>query len=164
MVPPDRASTDSVPMTPIPKYHPPSLDHPLRSVRRLTDLALDDLGGLVALTESADAEGLPRRTVRIVLLQALYGLHTDAETAEQIRADDDCRGFVGLDPDEAAPSAADCAVARRLVLGISGFGEFLGVLLELLERRGLLANARFAPDGRLLQAAPATGVMLAPGL
>lgn len=147
----------------IPKTNFPYREHPLRTVRRLTDQALDDLGGLVARTESTDADGVPRRKVRMVLLQALYGLRTDAETAEQLRVDDDCRGFVGLDVADPSPSAADCATARRLVLGILGFGEYLCVLLELLERRGLLADARFAPDGGLLQPAPAAGVMRAPG-
>lgn len=129
--------------------------HPLRTVRRLTDQALDDLGGLVAATESADAEGLPRRAVRLVMLQALCGLRSDAEIVQCLSSDDGCRWFVGLGVDANRLSATDCARLRRSVLGIGGFDEFLCVLLSVLERRGLLAHAMFAPDRSVLSGAMA---------
>ena len=57
----------------IPKTNFPYREHPLRTVRRLTDQALDDLGGLVARTESTDADdktvnGLVLRTPRFSAL------------------------------------------------------------------------------------------------
>ena len=124
---------------------------------RVSRAAALAVGGFAVLATGAWAQGDQRVEVTGSMLR-----RTDAETAEQLRVDDDCRGFVGLDVADPSPSAADCATARRLVLGILGFGEYLCVLLELLERRGLLADARFAPDAGLLQPAPAAGVTRVP--
>jgi len=132
----------------------------LRSVRRLVDQALDDLGGLVAASESSDLDDMPRRLVRLVLLQALCGLRSDFDFARRIRDDDACRAFVGLADGDAAPSAVDCARARQRVLGVIGFSEFLGVLLDALARRGALAGTAFAPDRGLLR--PTAGLLLGP--
>lgn len=134
--------------------------NPLYTVRRLVDQALDDLGGLVATTESPQSDGMPRWLVRLVLLQALCGLRSDIDFARRLRDDGACRAFVGLAAENAAPSAVDCARARHRVLSVAGFGEFLGVLLDALARRGALAGTAFAPDRRLLCAA--SGAMLAP--
>lgn len=136
--------------------------HPLSTLRRLTDQALDDLGGLVAPGEAADADGLTRRAVRLVLLQALCGLRADAELARRLCSDEDCRGFVGLPAGTAGPSAADCAQVRHSVLGVQGFAEFLCVLLDIFERRGLLADAMFVLDRGLLRGVSAGGTLLAP--
>lgn len=129
----------------------PPETHALRSVRRLVDQALDDLGGLVAASESPGLDDMPRRLVRLVLLQALYGVRSDLEFARRIHDDDACRAFIGLGDGDAAPSAVDCARARHRVLGVIGFGEFLCVLLDALARRGVLAGTAFAPDRGLLR-------------
>lgn len=137
--------------------------HPLRTVRRLTDQALDDLGGLVAAAESADANGLlPRCSVRLVLLQALCGVRSDIEIAQRLCNDEGCRWFVGLHHDITDLSAADCAQMRRSVLDVDGFDEFLRVLVGMFERRGLLVDATFAPDQGVLRGVLAGSALVSP--
>src|SRR5216683_3328722 len=107
-------------------------DHPLRSLRAMTDEALRDLQPrfhkLYAKTGRPSIA--PEKLLRALLLQALYSVRSERLLMEQLDYNLLFRWFVGLDIDEA----------------------FFQAVLQQARERSLLSDEHFTVDGTLLEA------------
>ena len=98
-------------------------DHPLREIRRLTDVVLASLSG--AFDEMYSAFGrpsiAPEYVLRALLLQAFYSVRSERQLVEQLDYNLLFRWFVGLGMDDAVWSHAVFSKNRqRLMTSRSG--------------------------------------------
>ena len=129
-------------------------DHPLRTIRRITDAALS------ALSPQFDAlyatEGRPsippEQLLRALLLQAFYTVRSERQLMEQLDYNLLFRWFVGLSVDDPVWDPTVFSKNRDRLLGGEIAAGFLAVLLNLPEVRGLLSTEHFSVDGTLIQA------------
>jgi transposase len=129
-------------------------DHPLRTIRRLANSALEEL--------SRDFEGLytafgrpsiaPERLLRAMLLQAFYGVRSERQLMERLDFDLLFRWFVGLGVDEAVWDHSTFSKNRDRLLEGEIAAKFLNALLARPEVKRLLSSDHFSVDGTLIEA------------
>ncbi len=128
--------------------------HPLRGLRRLTDLALSELDR--AFSELYERGGRPsippERLLRATLLQLLYSIRSERQLVERLEFDLLFRWFVGLSADEKVFDASTFSKNRDRLLTQDIAQGFLGSLLALPEVKGLLSAEHISVDGTLLKA------------
>src|SRR5713101_7658761 len=124
-------------------------DHPLRSLRAMTDEALQQLrprfNSLYAKTGRPSIA--PEKLLRALLLQALYSVRSERMLMEQLDYNLLFRWFVGLSMDDAVWDASTFSKNReRMLEGDIAEAFFQGVLGEA--RAGqLLSDEHFTVDG-----------------
>jgi transposase len=129
-------------------------EHPLRSIRVMTDRALRELDShFAALYARGGRPSIaPERLIRAQLVQVLYSVRSERQLMEQLEYNLLYRWFVGLEMDEAVWDVTVFTKNReRLIAG--GIAEQL--LLRVVEqaRAGqLLSEDHFTVDGTLIQA------------
>jgi transposase len=129
-------------------------DHPLRTVRRITDRALAHLSPRFdALYVHFGRPSVPpEQLLRALLLQALYTIRSERQLVEQLDYNLLFRWFVGLGMDDAVWSATTFTKNRdRLLDGDIAAAFFEAVLLHA-ETADLLSDEHFTVDGTLLEA------------
>jgi transposase len=129
-------------------------DHPLRTIRRLANAALNDL--------SRDFDGLytsfgrpsiaPERLLRAMLLQAFYGIRSERLLMERLDFDLLFRWFVGLGVDDAVWDHSTFSKNRDRLLEGEIAAKFLTALLGRPEVKRLLSSEHFSVDGTLIEA------------
>src|SRR4030088_2832452 len=129
-------------------------DHPLRSLRALTDEALRELqpqfNKLYAKTGRPSIA--PEKLLRALLLQALYSVRSERLLMEQLDYNLLFRWFVGLNMDDAIWDVTVFTKNReRLLDGDIAKPVFQAVLQQARER-SLLSDEHFTVDGTLLEA------------
>src|SRR5438067_11826389 len=141
-------------------------DHPLRTIRSLTNAALSvlsrDFAGLYS--------GLGRPSIasemllRAVLLQAFYSVRSERQLMARLEFDLLFRWFVGLGIDDAVWDHSTFAKNRERLLEGAVATRFLATLLAQPRVKRLLSSEHFSVDGTLVQAwasmksvKPATG-------
>src|SRR5581483_4086507 len=129
-------------------------NHPLRSLRAMTDEALQQLqprfNRLYAKTGRPSIA--PEKLLRALLLQALYTVRSERLLMEQLDYNLLFRWFVGLNLDEPVWDASVFSKNReRLLEGEIAEGFFQGVV-EQARARGLLSDEHFTVDGTLIEA------------
>src|ERR1700678_2399617 len=129
-------------------------NHPLRAMRRLTNVALTELDArFSALYEGIGRPSIPpERLLRAVLLQLLYSIRSERQLVERLEFDMLFRWFVGLSIDEKVFDASTFSKNRDRLLTHEIAQKFLSSLLGLPEVKGLLSAAHFSVDGTLLKA------------
>ena len=129
-------------------------NHPLRAMRRLTNVALTELDArFSALYEGIGRPSIPpERLLRAVLLQLLYSIRSERQLVERLEFDMLFRWFVGLSIDEKVFDASTFSKNRDRFLTHEIAQEFLSSILGLPEVKGLLSAAHFSVDGTLLKA------------
>src|SRR6201988_938524 len=129
-------------------------NHPLRTMRRLTNAALAELDArFSALYEGIGRPSIPpERLLRAVLLQLLYSIRSERQLVERLEFDMLFRWFVGLTIDEKVFDASTFSKNRDRLLTHEIAQEFLSSLLGLPEVKGLLSAEHFSVDGTLLKA------------
>jgi len=129
-------------------------DHPLRSIRRLTDRALQGISGeLGKLYSPTGRESVPpERLLRALLLMVLYSVRSERQLMEPLNYNLLFRWFVGLEMDDEVWNVTVFTKNReRLIRGEVSQRLLAAVLAEAREK-DLLSAEHFTVDGTLIQA------------
>jgi transposase len=129
-------------------------DHPLRAVRRMTDLALSRLSEqLAGLYSPLGRRSIaPEKLLRTLLLQVLYSLRSERLLMEQVNYNLLFRWFVGLSMDEPVWDATVFSKNRQRLLDGDIAQAFFSMVMEQAQGRGLLSSEHFTVDGTMLEA------------
>ena len=128
-------------------------DHPLRSIRRLTDRALERIDEeLDKLYASTGRESIPpERLLRALLLMVLYSVRSEQQLMEPLNYNLLFRWFVGLEMDDEVWDVTVFSKNReRLIAGEASQRLLMAVLAEAREKQ-LLSAEHFTVDGTLIQ-------------
>ena len=129
-------------------------DHPLRSLRAMTDEALQQLrprfNSLYAKTGRPSIA--PEKLLRALLLQALYSVRSERMLMEQLDYNLLFRWFVGLNMDEMVWVATVYTKNRDRLLEGDVAEAFFDEVLAEAKTRDLLSDEHFTVDGTLLEA------------
>jgi transposase len=129
-------------------------DHPLRSIRKMTDRALKDLSRKFNAIDATTGRPSipPEKLLRALLLQVLYTVRSERLLAEQLEYNLLFRWFVGLNMDEPVWVPTVFSKNRdRLLDGDIAEKFFHGVLKQAREA-DLLSDEHFSVDGTLMEA------------
>src|ERR1700691_5299343 len=128
--------------------------HPLRSIRAMTDRALERMSS--QLDELYSATGrpsiAPERLIRGLLLQVLYSVRSERQLIEQLDYNLLFRWFVGLEMDEAVWDVTVFTKNRERLIGGGIAEQLLLKVVEQARSRQLLSEEHFTVDGTLIQA------------
>jgi transposase len=129
-------------------------DHPLRTIRRITDRALERLsprfGSLYVQFGRPSIP--PERLLRALLLQALYTIRSERQLMEQLDYNLLFRWFVGLGMDDAVWSPTTFTKNRDRLLDGDVASAFFEAVLIHADTARLLSDEHFTVDGTLLEA------------
>lgn len=129
-------------------------DHPLRTIRRITDRALARLSPRFGrLYVNFGRPSIPpEQLLRALLLQALYTIRSERQLMEQLDYNLLFRWFVGLGMDDAVWSPTTFSKNRDRLLDGDVAGAFFEAVLIHADRERLLSDDHFTVDGTLLEA------------
>jgi transposase len=127
-------------------------DHPLREIRRLTDVVLVSLSG--AFDEMYSVSGrpsiAPEYVLRALLLQAFYSVRSERQLVEQLDYNLLFRWFVGLGMDDAVWNHAVFSKNRDRLLTSEVARRFFAEVNKQAKR--FMSDEHFTVDGTLIQA------------
>ena len=129
-------------------------DHPLRAIRRMTDVILERLSPRFDRLYSTMGRPSipPEKLLRALLLQGLYTVRSERLLIEQLQYNLLFRWFVGLSMDDPIWDATTFTKNRdRLLEGEIATAFFAEVLAEA-KAAGLVSDEHFTVDGTLLEA------------
>jgi transposase len=129
-------------------------DHPLRTIRRLVDGALESLTADFATLYSGMGRPSipPERLLRAMLLQAFYSIRSERQLMERLEFDLLFRWFVGLGVDDPAWDHSTFSKNRDRLLEGEIAAKFLSAVLAQPRVKRLLSTDHFSVDGTLIQA------------
>src|ERR1044072_8020602 len=129
-------------------------DHPLRTIKKLTDKALGSLNKrFEGLYSSMGRPSIaPEMLLRATLLQAFFSIRSERMLMEQISYNLLFRWFVGLPMDAEVWHPTVFTHNRDRLLEADIAREFLAALLALPQIKKLLSNEHFSVDGTLIDA------------
>src|SRR5438128_2831847 len=129
-------------------------DHPLRSLRVMTDEALQQLrprfNNLYAKIGRPSIA--PEKLLRAFLLQALYSVRSERLLMEQLDYSLLFRWFVGLNMDDPIWDVTVFTKNRQRLLAGDIADAFFAAVLKQARQRNLLSDEHFTVDGTLLEA------------
>jgi transposase len=130
------------------------VNHPLRPLRAMADLALHDLrtrfSQLYAKTGRPSIA--PEKLLRALLLQVLYSVRSERMLMEQLDYNLLFRWFVGLNMDDPIWDATVFTKNRQRLLDGEVAEAFFEAVLKQARQRDLLSDEHFTVDGTLLEA------------
>jgi transposase len=130
-------------------------DHPLRTVRQLTDVALaalnQDFSALYAARMGRPSIP-PEMLLRAMLLQAFYSIRSERQLMERLEFDLLFRWFVGLGVDDPAWDHSSFSKNRDRLLDGEIAAKFLAAVLAQPRVKRLLSSDHFSVDGTLIEA------------
>lgn len=131
------------------------LDHPLRKIRRMVDVALSEMSPLF---DSLYAEGgrtsiPPEYLLRAQVLKVLYGIPSERKLCEHVAYNILFRWFVGLPFSEAMWDHSTFTKNRDRLLTPEVTGAFFAEIRTQAEAKKLLSREHFSVDGTLIEAA-----------
>jgi transposase len=131
-----------------------SSDHPLRKIRCLVDVALEQLEPMFRqmYSERGRPSIAPERLIRAQLLMALYSIRSETQLMEQIDFNLLYRWFVGLGMDEAVWETSVFSKNRERLIAAEASRQLLGAVVAQASQQGLLSEEHFTVDGTLIQA------------
>jgi transposase len=129
-------------------------DHPLRTVRAMTDEILERMSPLfdAMYAEGGRPSVAPEKLLRAQLLQMLYSVRSERLLMEEIDYSILFRWFVGLNLDERVWDATSFTKNRDRLLEAAVAKEFLAQVVERARGGGLISDEHFTVDGTLLEA------------
>jgi transposase len=129
-------------------------DHPLRTIRALTDSALAALSGdFAALYSGLGRPPIPpEMLLRPMLLQAFYSVRSERQLMGRLEFDLLFRWFVGLGIDDAVWDHSTFSKNRDRLLEGEIAARFLTAVLAQPRIKRLLSNEHFSVDGTLIDA------------
>ena len=129
------------------------VDHPLRLIREMTDVALKGLSR--SFTELYADWGrpsiAPEKLLRALLLQVLYSVRSERMLMEQLEYNLLFRWFVGLNMDEPVWVATVFSKNRDRLLTGDIAEKLFAEVLALARAGGLLSDEHFRVDGTLME-------------
>jgi transposase len=129
-------------------------DHPLRTVRRITDHALERLSPRFGTlyVKFGRPSIAPEKLLRALLLQALYTIRSERQLMEQLDFNLLFRWFVGLGIDDAVWAPTTFTKNRDRLLDGDVAAAFFEAVLIHADTARLLSHEHFTVDGTLLEA------------
>ena len=129
-------------------------DHPLRTIRSLTDRALETLSGdFAALYSGTGRPSIPpEKLLRAMLLQAFYSIRSERQLMERLEFDLLFKWFVGLGIDDGVWDHSTFSKNRDRLLDGEIAAKFLTAVLGQPRVRRLLSSEHFSVDGTLVEA------------
>ena len=129
-------------------------DHPLRTVRTLTDEILREMSPVFdsMYAKRGRPSIPPEKLLRAQLLQMLYSVRSERLLMEEIEYGILFRWFVGLNLDEEVWDATSFTKNRDRLLEAEVAKEFLKRVVEQARNAGLASDEHFTVDGTLLEA------------
>ena len=129
-------------------------DHPLRTILKITNAALDGLTKDFEMLYSGMGRPsiAPEKLLRAMLLQAFYGIRSERQLMERMEFDLLFRWFVGLGVDDPAWDHSSFSTNRDRLLDGEIAAKFLAVLLAQPKVKRLLSSEHFSVDGTLIEA------------
>ncbi len=127
-------------------------DHPLREIRRLTDVVLRSLSVEIDRLYSASGRPsiAPEYVLRALLLQAFYSVRSERQLVEQLEYNLLFRWFVGLGMDDAVWNHAVFSKNRARLLNSEVAQRFFAEVNRQAQR--FMSDEHFTVDGTLVQA------------
>ena len=129
-------------------------DHPLRTIRRITDRALEQLSPRFGTlyVHFGRPSIPPEKLLRALLLQALYTIRSERQLMEQLDYNLLFRWFVGLGMDDAVWAPTTFTKNRDRLLDGDIAAAFFDAVLIHADSARLLSDEHFTVDGTLLEA------------
>ena len=129
-------------------------DHPLRTIRALTDETLAAMEReLAALYSGIGRPSIaPQMLLRAMLLQAFYSVRSERQLMECMPFDLLFRWFVGLGADEPVWDTSTFPKNRDRLLEGDVAARFLATLMARPRVKRLLSSDHFSVDGTMIQA------------
>lgn len=129
-------------------------DHPLRSIRWLTDAALSALSSdFAALYSGVGRPSIPpEMLLRAMLLQAFYSVRSERQLMERLEFDLLFRWFVGIGIDDPVWDHSTFSKNRDRLLEGEIAAKFLTAVLAQPGVKRLLSSEHFSVDGTLIEA------------
>ena len=129
-------------------------DHPLRALRRMTDVALKKLDPVFdrMYAKVGRPSVPPEHLLRALILQLLYSIRSERLLVERIDADMYFRWFVGLELDDEVWDASTFSQNRDKLVGHDVAKRFLAAVVAQAEAAGLTSDEHFSVDGTLIEA------------
>src|ERR1700676_5625731 len=127
-------------------------DHPLREIRRLTDVVLRSLSAEFEQMYSASGRPsiAPEYVLRALLLQAFYSVRSERQLVEQLDYHLLFRWFVGLGMDDAVWNHAVFSKNRDRLLTSDVAQRFFAEVNK--QAKKFMSDEHFTVDGTLIQA------------
>ena len=127
-------------------------EHPLREIRRLTDVVLRSLSAEFEQMYSASGRPsiAPEYVLRALLLQAFYSVRSERQLLEQLDYNLLFRWFVGLGMDDAVWNHAVFSKNRDRLLTSEVAQSFFAEVNQQAKR--FMSDEHFTVDGTLIQA------------
>lgn len=130
-------------------------DHPLRTIRQLTDEALAALSGSFSALYAARMGRPsipPEMLLRAMLLQAFYSIRSERQLMERLEFDLLFRWFVGLGIDDPTWDHSSFTWNRDRLLAGEIVAQLLAAVLAQPRVKRLLSSDHFSVDGTLIEA------------
>jgi transposase len=129
-------------------------DHPLRPIRQMVDLALEDLSPVFCQMYSHTGRPSvpPEQLLKAMLLQVLYSIPSNIKLVEQIHFSILFRWFLGLGLDEPVWDHSSFSKNQERLIETDVAAQFLAAILEQATSKKLLSKDHFSVDGTLIQA------------
>lgn len=129
-------------------------DHPLRAVRRFTDVALRELDPVFErmYKKIGRPSVPPERLLRALVLQLLYSIRSERLLMERLDADLYFRWFVGLELDEPVWDPSTFSQNRDKLVDHTVARRFLAAVVAQARAAQLLSDEHFSVDGTLIEA------------
>jgi transposase len=124
-------------------------DHPLRSIRQITDTVLKQLSCLFSQIYSQVGRRsiAPEKLLRALLLQVLYTVRSERMLMEQREYNLLFRWFVGLNRDEPVWDVTVFTKNRQRLLEADVAREFFQLVVEKARDLNLMSDEHFTVDG-----------------
>jgi transposase len=129
-------------------------DHPLRTIRQMTDRVLASLSSTFArmYSDSGRPSIAPEKLLRTLLLQVLYTIRSERMLMEQLEYNLLFRWFVGLNIDDRVWDPTVFSRNRDRLLAANVATLFFQAILDEAKARDLISDDHFTVDGTLLEA------------
>src|ERR1700728_1741678 len=130
------------------------VDHPLRPVRVMADVALKALCPVFnrMYVDFGRPSIAPEKLLRALLLQILYSIRSERMLMEQLQYNLLFRWFVGLNMDEPAWVPTVFSKNRERLMEGDVAQQFFDRILEQAEAANLTSDEHFSVDGTLIEA------------
>lgn len=129
-------------------------DHPLRAIRVYADEALRRMSRVFnQMYADGGRQSVPPETLlKSTLLMALYTVRSERLFCEMLEYNLLFRWFLGLGIDEAAFDHSTFSKNRQRLLEHRVAPRFLGMIVRIARRKGLVSDEHFSVDGTLIDA------------
>ena len=132
-------------------------NHPLRSVRKMVNIALKNIEPLLSSMYAADIKGgrpaiAPEKLLRAMLLQIFYSIRSERLLMEQTQYNLLFRWFIGLSMDDKVWVPTVFTKNRERLIEHDAVIELFNEVLAIANKNEWLSGEHFSVDGTLIQA------------